>query len=151
MLAPAINEVRAGRTALGLTFQKIRLVADCINENRCYDSASNSKSRVNNFSLFGVDAKRKLLLFRLQSVIVSENFESPVDVEQVKKNALAQGIALQQIAILYVGLSDDEKDVFRALDLLKTESDNLTIATFTNDGDALFPKKITGVQYLAAD
>ncbi len=99
----------------------------------------------------GLDARGKLLLFKRQSVIVRQNLEHTVDIELVKKNALAQGIALQDIALLYVGLNDDEKGVFRALNLLKTESGNTVIATFTNDGDALFPKKITGVHYLAAD
>ena len=80
-----------------------------------------------------------------------EDAKSTVDIELVKKNALSQGVVLQQIAILYVGLNDDEKQVLRALNLLKTESGKTVIATFTNDGDALFPQKIAGVHYLAAD
>jgi hypothetical protein len=82
---------------------------------------------------------------------VCEESQSAVDVDLVKQNALAQGIALQEIAILYVGLNEDEKQVLRALNLLRIESGDTVIATFTNDGDALFPKKITGVHYLAAD
>lgn len=74
-----------------------------------------------------------------------------VDIDLVKKNAIAQGIELQRIAILYVGLDETEKKVLKALNLLKTENGNTVIATFTTDGDALFREKITGTYYLAAD
>jgi len=77
--------------------------------------------------------------------------QNPVDIELVKQNAIAQGIELQSIAIQYVGLSDEDKDILRSLNLLKYESGNNVIATFTESGDALFPKKIIGVHYLAAD
>ena len=74
-----------------------------------------------------------------------------VDIDRVKRNALAQGIVLQEIAILYVGLDETEKNVLKVLNLLKNESENTVIATFTADGDALFREKIAGVHYLAAD
>jgi hypothetical protein len=74
-----------------------------------------------------------------------------VDIETVKMNAILQGIALQEITILYVGLDESEKSRLRALEVLKYESGNTAIATFTESGDALFPEKITGVTYLAAD
>lgn len=73
------------------------------------------------------------------------------DIESVKQNAKAQDIVLQRIAILYDGLTDDEKDTLRALDLLKVENGSTVIGAFTDCGDALFPQKITGVHYLAAD
>lgn len=73
------------------------------------------------------------------------------DIETVKKNAKAQGIVLQQIAILYDGLTDEEKNALRALHLLKSESGSSAIAAFSDCGDALFPEKIKGVHYLAAD
>ena len=74
-----------------------------------------------------------------------------IDIEAIKRNAKSQGIVLQQIALLYAGLSDDEKSQLRALNLLKIEAGNTTIATFDDAGDALFPEKITGAEYLAAD
>jgi hypothetical protein len=74
-----------------------------------------------------------------------------VDIDLVKRNAIAQGIALQQIAILYVGLDETEKNGLKALKLLKTENANTVVATFTTDGDPLFREKITGTYYLAAD
>lgn len=74
-----------------------------------------------------------------------------VDIDLVKKNAIAQGIALQQIAIVYVGLDETEKDALKAFDLLKGENGNTVIATFTAEGDALFREKITGTYYLTAD
>lgn len=74
-----------------------------------------------------------------------------VDIDEIKRNAIAQGIALQQIAILYVGLDEAEKNVIKALNLLKNENEKTVVATFTADGDALFREKMTGVHYLAAD
>jgi hypothetical protein len=74
-----------------------------------------------------------------------------IDIDAVKRNAIAQGIASQQIAILYVGLDETEKNILKSLNLLKNESENTVIATFTADGDALFREKIGGVHYLAAD
>jgi len=74
-----------------------------------------------------------------------------VDIELVKQNAKAQGIALQHVAILYVGLTEEEKSLFKALNLLKIDNGNSVLATFTDDGQALFREKITGVQFLAAD
>ena len=72
-----------------------------------------------------------------------------VDIEAVKSEAIAQGIALQQIALLYVGLDETEKNTLKALNLHKIETE--IIATFTASGEALFASKITGAQYLAAD
>jgi len=73
------------------------------------------------------------------------------DIETVKANAKAQGIVLQQITILYGGLTEDEKNALKELDLLKLESESVVMATFSDCGDALFPEKIEGVHYLAAD
>jgi hypothetical protein len=82
---------------------------------------------------------------------VCDDGRNVVNIEEIKKNAIAQGVVLQEIAILYVGLNDQEKTLLKALNLLKLETGNTVIATFTQAGDALFPEKITGVQYLAAD
>jgi hypothetical protein len=73
------------------------------------------------------------------------------DIESVKNNALAQGISLQEIAILYVGLDETERQTLAALNLLKFETETALAATFTEGGEALFPSKITGVYYLGAD
>jgi hypothetical protein len=73
------------------------------------------------------------------------------DIELVKNNALIQGIALQQIVILYVGLDETERQTLAALKLLKFETETALAATFTEDGEALFPSKITSAYYLGAD
>ena len=72
------------------------------------------------------------------------------DIEEVKRNALAQGIVLQEIAILYEGLDTAERQTLAALKLLKFETTTALAATFTEDGKALFPSKITGAYYLGA-
>jgi len=82
---------------------------------------------------------------------VGEYESEPVDINLIKQNAAAQGIALNHMAILYVGLNDEEKARLRALDLLKYDGGNTVIASFTESGDALFSQKIKGVHYLAAD
>lgn len=76
--------------------------------------------------------------------------ESHVNIEAVKRNAAAQGIVLQEIAIFYAGLTDAEKSLMQEQNLLKQDNGNIVIATFTNSGEALFPEKIKGVHYLGA-
>ena len=73
-----------------------------------------------------------------------------VDIEAVKQNALAQGIALREIAIQYVGLTDMEKLALAEMNLITHDSADSVIGRFTESGDALFPEKIVGVIYLAA-
>lgn len=72
------------------------------------------------------------------------------DIEEVKRNAYAQGVALSEIAIFYDGLTDDEKDLMREQNLITHENGGSVIARFAEGGEALFPEKITGVHYLAA-
>ena len=73
-----------------------------------------------------------------------------IDIREVKENAEKQGINLSEIALIYVGLTSDEKALLLELNLLKYENDDTVIATFTKSGDALFSEKIKGAHYLAA-
>jgi hypothetical protein len=72
------------------------------------------------------------------------------DIEEVKRNAYAQGVALSEIAIFYDGLTDDEKDLMREQNLITHENGASVIARFAEGGEALFPQKITGVHCLGA-
>ena len=74
----------------------------------------------------------------------------PVDIDQIKRNALAQHIALSEIAIQYVGLTHDEKAMLAELNLLAHESESVVLGRFTEAGEALFKGKIMGVLYLSA-
>jgi hypothetical protein len=76
---------------------------------------------------------------------------SIVDIELIKRNALTQGIVLQEIAILYIALTDEEKNCLRELNLLKYDVGNTAIANLHDSGEALFPEKIKGVEFLGAD
>ena len=80
-----------------------------------------------------------------------ELVEEAFDIEKVKKNAIAQGIVLQQIAILYADLDETENQTLTALNLLKFKTEKAVAATFTEDGEALFPSKIIGAYYMGAD
>ena len=73
-----------------------------------------------------------------------------VDIDLIKQNALAEGIALREIAIIYAGLTSQEKNLMQQQHLVKSDNGNTVLATFTDSGVALFPEKITGVHYLAA-
>ena len=88
---------------------------------------------------------------KMHSYCVCEDSKNVVDIGLIKRNAEAQGIALQEIALLYVGLTEEEKEILKSINLLKYEAGNAVMATFTDTGDALFPEKITGAHYLAAD
>jgi hypothetical protein len=72
------------------------------------------------------------------------------DIEEVKRNAYAQGVPLSEIAIFYDGLTDDEKDLMREQNLITQINGGIVIAKFTASGEALFSEKIKGVHYLGA-
>lgn len=74
-----------------------------------------------------------------------------VDIELVKKNAANQGIDLQHITLVYVGLNENEKARLCELGLIGTDNGNRVLGRFTSDGDALFPDKIESCLYLPAD
>ncbi len=75
----------------------------------------------------------------------------PVDFEQVKLNAAAQGVDLASITIQYEQLTVDELRQMRAFGLVSYELNNGRImALFPEDGNPLFPHKATAVFCLNA-
>lgn len=72
-----------------------------------------------------------------------------VDIAAVKANATKEGIDLQQITLKYEGLTAAEMRDLKARNLLPYElSESSGLGKFQEDGEALFPKKITAVIYL---
>jgi hypothetical protein len=72
------------------------------------------------------------------------------DIEEVKRNAYAQGVPLQEIAIVYHGITDREKFLMKEQNLVTHDNGSIVIAKFTKDGEAMFPEKIYGCHYLGA-
>ena len=66
------------------------------------------------------------------------------------RNAAAAGISLQEIAIIYVELTPDERGTLKGYQQVTHESDSTVIAKFPSSGTPLFADKATGVLYLAA-
>jgi hypothetical protein len=73
-----------------------------------------------------------------------------VNIEAIKKNASEQGIPLSEIAVIYDGLTDEEKNLMRAQQLITHENGAVAIARFSGSGEVLFPSKVKGVHYLGA-
>jgi hypothetical protein len=76
--------------------------------------------------------------------------EKPIDIEEIKRNASADGIPLGEIAIIYKNLTEPEKSEMRNRGLIARESDSVVIGKFTPSGDALFKEKAYGVLSLSA-
>lgn len=76
--------------------------------------------------------------------------DSPVDFDAIRKNAANEGISLQQIAIFYKDLSPGEIAVMEEFCLITDRTGDSIVARFTENGDAMFPQKATGVYYLGA-
>ncbi len=72
------------------------------------------------------------------------------DIEQIKQNALAKGIALGQSAIVYKDLTDGEKAVMQGHNLITDDSADSVIARFTESGEILFKEKARSVLHLSA-
>jgi hypothetical protein len=72
------------------------------------------------------------------------------NIDEVKANALAQGIALSEIAIIYRDLTASEKVIMRENDLITHESEDSVIGRFSQDGEALFKDKVRGVLHIGA-
>jgi len=74
-----------------------------------------------------------------------------VDFREVMRNAVKEGIDLQEIAIKYENLTSDEVEV---LESRQTITNRLPggglLAKFPKDGEPLFPGKATAVLYLGA-
>ena len=76
--------------------------------------------------------------------------DEAVDFESVRRNAKAEGIPLSEITIVYEALSESEIQTLRELNLLVSESANIALAKFAEDGRAYFEQKAKSVLYLAA-
>jgi hypothetical protein len=87
--------------------------------------------------------------FALLDVLMSKP-TSGVNVEQVKRNAIKDGISLSQIAIFYKELTESEKATMREQNLIASESESGVIGRFTQSGDVLFHDKVDGFHYLGA-
>jgi hypothetical protein len=74
-----------------------------------------------------------------------------VDFEAVRRNAAIQGLDLQEIAIIYEGLSEEELQTLEACGLVgrHLEARGSVLGRFTKDGEALFPTKAAGVLTLS--
>jgi hypothetical protein len=73
-----------------------------------------------------------------------------VDFDEVRRNAASQGIALDQIAIFYKGLTADEMAELERRGLVARKTESVVIGKFLPDGGVLFPERATGVYSLSA-
>lgn len=69
----------------------------------------------------------------------------PVDFDAVRKNAAEQGVSLDQISILYDGLTEEEIASMEIMGLLVLKTSAVTMCRFAPDGTALFPEKSIAV------
>jgi hypothetical protein len=67
-----------------------------------------------------------------------------VDFNAVRANALAEGIPLAEIAVIYQELTDDERNC------LLHSAGGTVIARLAADDEQLFPEKAVGVYTLSA-
>ncbi len=74
----------------------------------------------------------------------------PVDFDEVRKNAAAQGVPLSEIAIFYENLADDEIAALEQQGLITDRTARRVVARFAADGSALFPEKAVSVYSLAS-
>ena len=76
--------------------------------------------------------------------------DQPVDFESVRNNAIRQGVALSEIAIVYENLTDDEIEKMEEQCLITHKNGNVILARFGQDGHVLYPNKATGVLSLSS-
>lgn len=79
-----------------------------------------------------------------------QNESHSFDLEKVMQNAREQHIELQQIALIYENLTDNEIAQMEAACLVRSRSGGQVLGTFTADGAAIFADKIVSALYLAA-
>jgi hypothetical protein len=74
-----------------------------------------------------------------------------LDFDEIRRNAIEQGIDLSQITIIYEELNDNQFEALNAGGLVVTDlGDGNAIGRFKANGDVLFPEMATGVLYLGA-
>ena len=71
-----------------------------------------------------------------------------VDIDVIKRNAAEQGIPLSDVAIVYQGLTDAEKNCMRVQNLITHDNGEIVIAKFTGSGEVFYSFKIKSVLYL---
>jgi hypothetical protein len=77
--------------------------------------------------------------------------KSGFDPDAIRQNAIAQGVDLSTITIVYENLTPDERNVLEQLGLITHTNETLTMAKFTKEGEILFKEKAQSVLYLGAD
>jgi hypothetical protein len=115
---------------------------DSITQNVVYRGCQVSK-----YVLFSLGKINQTKFETEHETVVASN---ECDIEEIKRNACAQGVPLSEIAIFYDGLTDDEKDLMREQNLITHENGSVVIARFTTSGEVLFPEKVKGVHHLGA-
>ena len=73
-----------------------------------------------------------------------------VDIAVVKNAAMEQGIPLSEIALIYQGLTEEEISRLLEKGLVAYQTEARVIAKFDDDGNALFPEKITETYTLSS-
>jgi hypothetical protein len=72
------------------------------------------------------------------------------DFDEIRKNAMSDGIPLCEIAIIYRDLSDEEVWVMEAAGLVALRTETGIIGRFAKDGTVMFQEKSVGVLHLAS-
>jgi len=76
--------------------------------------------------------------------------DEKVDFAAVVANAYEQGISIDQIAIIYEGLTEDEIAIMEENNLVVHRSGDKLIGRFTEQNEALFQHRAVGVYCLSA-
>ena len=73
-----------------------------------------------------------------------------VDIAVVKNAAMEQGVPLSEIALFYQDLTEQEISRLLEKGLVTDQTEARVIAKFDDDGNALFPEKISEVYTLSS-
>lgn len=74
----------------------------------------------------------------------------PIDFAAVRANALADGIPVSEIAVIYQNLTFEERKHLREAGLIAYESEGTVIARLSENGHDFFAEKAEGVHSLSA-
>ena len=73
------------------------------------------------------------------------------DFDLIRRNALAEGISLSEITIVYENLSDEQFETLNSQGLIVSASEGGgALGRFAPDGGVLFPEMAVNVLYLGA-
>jgi hypothetical protein len=73
------------------------------------------------------------------------------DINQVKRNAMVDGVPLSEICLIYENLSEREIMLLEEHLLVAIKADTKVIGKFTESGDVFFPEKVVGAYSLGAN